>query len=187
MNRKPKLIMSGSSKVRYHHFRVRSALLGQRPYDMPLIATTAAPCAFASASTALPYPMRVILNEVDGKHHGVEFELLEGMQGSPRRVRGKTDVFDLALLLRLENRLHGAALGESLRHFFRLDQAMELVQIEVIGFQSLQRSIQFLTGAFLVSHLRLAGQEVLITRQALQPNPIRFSQSPLAYAGATSK
>ena len=69
-------------------------------------------------------------------------------------VSGKTDVADLAGLLRLEERLGVTAFSEMLLRLAVESNAVDLPEVEMIGLEPLQRFVEHLQREFLVAPVR---------------------------------
>ncbi len=83
-----------------------------------------------------PEAQLVELDERDGKHHRIEAERLQGLQRGFCRMGREPDVPHFPLFFGLQDHLHGPAGCQGLLHFVRIPQAMELVEIEVIGLET---------------------------------------------------
>ena len=134
VNRKAKSISASSSIGRYHHRRVLSAPSGQRPRHIGLIASTAAPCSWASSSTCLPNPSTKYSTKLMGNITVSKRNPLSLDRGL-RRVRGEAQVADFAFLPGFQQVSIAHAGAQRLLDLRGLDQCMELVEIEVIGLQ----------------------------------------------------
>jgi hypothetical protein len=79
-------------------------------------------------------------------------------------VRGKTEVADLALLPRLDERLHRTTPCKHPLDLLDVRKGMQLVQIEVVGLESLERGIQFPLRTSRVPLGRLARKETALAK-----------------------
>ncbi len=94
-------------------------------------------------------------------------------------VGGEADVPDLSFLARLYERLEGPRRREDLLHFFHPCNSVELVEVEMIRSQPLERSLEFGPGALCITRHRLAGEKGLAP-----PRPERWSEFCLGFAVA---
>ena len=93
-----------------------------------------------------------------------EVEAVEERRGRFHRVGGETEVAHLARPAgRLEG-LDGAARAENRFHFLRARHVVELVEIEVVGPQDLQRALQFLGRLLPAALRRLAGEKHVVSK-----------------------
>ena len=91
----------------------------------------------------LAHAVPQVLDKIDREHDGIEAEALHHSQGGFGGVGREAQVLDLALFLGLDQRLDGPVRTEGLIHLVLPTQMMQLVQIEVVGLEQLERLFQF--------------------------------------------
>lgn len=93
---------------------------------------------------------------------------LEGGEGALRAVGREAEPLYFSFLAGLEESFHCAAGAECAVGVLGGDDVVELIEVEVVGLEALERAVEFLLSACLIAGFGFAGEEVVVAFELLE-------------------